>query len=404
MSVRVCHPFGNPNSYNAAAGLLQAGMLKSFHTSLYDPFGSGRRSHPELPQSYVVTHPARELLRLAAATLPLGRWNGRRRQCIDWVTAAFDRATSRAVSPGDRAVYCYEDSAQYTFERAAREGVLRVYELPIMHYREMRRIFDREVGLEPALASFFQTFQEPAWKLERKDREIEDADAIIVPADLVRASIQAHLTPKAIFRTVPYGADVSTVAKVWSSSERTGPLRLFFAGILGPRKGVHTLFAALNGLPKARYHLALAGRWEPGFREWLSRKYTVSYDWLGQLPHAAVYEACRRSHVFVFPSLAEGFGLVILEALASGIPVITTNHTGGVEILETGRDGWIVPAGEVEPLRNAIVAAIEHRDALQEMGRAARRKAESFSWQRYRQTLRRSLEELLPAGKSAIYQ
>ena len=163
------------------------------------------------------------------------------------------------------------------------------------------------------------------------------------------------------------------------------PLRLFFAGILGPRKGIHSLFAALSKLPAKHYHLTLAGRWQPGFREWLSKRYPLQYEWLGQIAHEQVYDVCRGSHIFVFPSLAEGFGLVIL--MASGIPVLTTDHTAGPELIDHDVDGWIIPAGDTEALECTLHDALEHRNRLPEMGRAARRKASTFSWQSYRQRL-----------------
>jgi alpha-maltose-1-phosphate synthase len=395
MSIRLCHPFGNPNSYNAAVSFLESGELERFHTSVYKPFGLQKRGHPELPRRFVTMHPAREMLRLGAAHLPLGRWSGRRQGFVDWVTRSFDDSTAKAVAEDDRAVYCYEDSAAATFQRAEEVGALRIYELPIMHYREMHRILELEKSKEPELRLFLQYLREPAWKLERKDRELLTADVIVVPARFVQRSISRFLKPSARFLVVPYGSDTRALAKNWTTDDQQGPLRLFFAGILGPRKGVHVLFDALSRIPARHYHLTLAGRWEPGFREWVSKRHPIEYDWLGQLAHEEVYEACRRTHVFVFPSLAEGFGLVILEAMASGIPVIATDQTAGPEIIKEGIDGWIIPAGEVEALKTTLETAMEQRDRLPEMGLAARHKAEVWSWKRYRAELRTKVSEVL---------
>jgi alpha-maltose-1-phosphate synthase len=401
--MRICHPFGNPNSYNAAISFLEVGRLKRFHTSLYAPFGLQKREHPELPRRYVTTHPPREIMRLCAASLPLGRWNGRRRRFVDWVVRGFDESTAKAVTRGDGAVYCYEDGAERIFERAMDLGVARIYELPIMHYGEITRIFEVERNKAPELAAYLHTFHESTEKRDRKDRELLAADVIVVPARLVEQSIQRHLKPGARFVVVPYGADVRAGVRKWSSADKSGPLQLFFAGILGPRKGLHVLFAALAGIPSSRIRLTLAGRWEPGFREWLLRRYPIEYTWLGQLPHSDVHQACREAHLFVFPSLAEGFGLVILEAMASGIPVIATDQTAGPDIIDHGIDGWIIPAGRVDALRATFEEILEQRNRLPEMGLAARRKAEAFSWTRYRQTLVKKLGEALQAPTDAGY-
>jgi len=395
MSIRLCHPFGNPNSYNAAVSFLETGILERFHTSVYKPFGLRKREHSELPRRYVTVHPAREIIRIAAAYLSPGRWSGRKPAFVDWVARSFDESTAKVVAKSDRAVYCYEDSAARTFHRAKEVGALRIYELPIMHYREMHRILEKEKRKEPELAPFLRYLREPAWKLERKDRELLTADVIVVPARFVQRSIERFLKPSARFVVVPYGSETRTPTKSWSKSDQNGPLRLFFAGILGPRKGVHVLFEVLSKIPARHYHLTLAGRWEPGFRVWLSKKFPIDYEWLGQVAHPDIYEACRRAHIFVFPSLAEGFGLVILEAMASGIPVIATDQTAGPEIIEDGIDGWILSAGEVEALRASLQTAMEERDRLPEMGFAARRKAELWSWKRYRAELRTRVSEAL---------
>jgi glycosyltransferase involved in cell wall biosynthesis len=80
--------------------------------------------------------------------------------------------------------------------------------------------------------------------------------------------------------------------------------------------------------------------------------------------------------VLVLPSIEDGFGLVIGQALACGIPVIATTHTGGPDVLEEGVNGFIVPPGDVDALQGALTTAYENRETLAEMGREARRRVE----------------------------
>jgi len=90
----LCHFHGNPNSYNAALSFAEAGELIRFHTSIYDPLGTGRRAHPELPKSYVSTHPMWEVLRLASRMIPFRRWNGESQSFVDLVSRRFDTTTA----------------------------------------------------------------------------------------------------------------------------------------------------------------------------------------------------------------------------------------------------------------------------------------------------------------------
>ena len=87
--------------------------------------------------------------------------------------------------------------------------------------------------------------------------------------------------------------------------------------------------------------------------------------------------------VFVFPSLFEGFALVILEAMAAGLPVITTPNTAGPDLIEDGKEGLIVPAGDANALREAMQSLLHNPERARSMGRAAHEKAKEFTWERY---------------------
>ena len=96
-----------------------------------------------------------------------------------------------------------------------------------------------------------------------------------------------------------------------------------------------------------------------------------------------VLEEMGRADGLVLPSLFEGFGLVILEAMAAGLPVITTQNTGGPDVIEEDKEGFIVPAGSVEALRQKMEWFIKNPEKAIEMGKAAHRKAKEFTWEEY---------------------
>ncbi|WP_273887061.1 glycosyltransferase family 4 protein [Rubrobacter naiadicus] len=97
-----------------------------------------------------------------------------------------------------------------------------------------------------------------------------------------------------------------------------------------------------------------------------------------------VAEAMRRSDIFVLPTLEDAYSLVVLEAMASGLPVVTTTNSGAGEITEDGRDGLIVPAGDASVLAGAIHRMVEEPELRFGLGDAARYKVEeSYSWETY---------------------
>jgi glycosyltransferase involved in cell wall biosynthesis len=101
-----------------------------------------------------------------------------------------------------------------------------------------------------------------------------------------------------------------------------------------------------------------------------------------------------RHDVFVFPSLFEGFGLVILEAMSQGLPVIVTPNTGAVGVVENGVDGFLVPVRDVEAICAVLEELVVRPGQLQAMRVAAQKKAAMFSWERYRERLSRVVLDL----------
>jgi glycosyltransferase involved in cell wall biosynthesis len=95
-------------------------------------------------------------------------------------------------------------------------------------------------------------------------------------------------------------------------------------------------------------------------------------------------EAYQCAHLFVFPSVAEGFGQVLLESLASGLPILSTTHTAAPDLIEDGVQGFVVEPRRPDLLAEKIAWAAAHREELARMGREARVRAERFTWEHFR--------------------
>ena len=111
------------------------------------------------------------------------------------------------------------------------------------------------------------------------------------------------------------------------------------------------------------------------------------HRWVDSLPHDKILAEMRQHDVFVFPSLFEGFGLVITEALSQGLPVITTPHTCGPDILTEGQDGFIVPIRDSQAIAEKLELLHRDRDCLAAMSIAAVATARRVTWEGYRERL-----------------
>jgi len=400
MGVSISHPFGNRNVYNAVQAFLENGMLADFHTTLFTRLGGGRRWHSLAEGARIRHHSVLlEVARLTSTALP-GVLNGRQNAWVDFVSQRFDRAVSRTHWPSGETVYCYEDSAHDTFKAAAKIGIRRIYELPTLHWREKQEIIERELASEPELEEFAVAAHETETKLVRKSLEVELADLVICPSSAARDSVLKHCPISPSVVVVPYGVAPPREHKTKSRSS-TDVLKILFVGALVPHKGIHRLFRALSRMRSKRIHLTLAGYWLPSFRTWLDRRYAIEYDFVGKIPRDRVWDLYHQHHLLVLPSLYEGFGLVLLEAMASGLPVVAARRTAGADIVEEGKTGFLVEAEDDDALQSAFGEALTRQADLTEMGRCARIAARQYSWDNYRARLVATVAEQL-AGRVGL--
>lgn len=403
------HPTGNANVRAASVAFYKSGLLQEFHSCLcwnkHFPLAVflpsavrselERRSFPNLPLPLQRSHPWREAARLAAV-----KWNWQpllRHEVgvlsIDRVIRSFDHRVAAALSRthGLRAVYAYEDAALTTFEAAQRLGLRRLYELPIGYWKSARQIFAEEADLQPQWASTITGLRDSAAKLARKQAELDLADTVIVASQFVRHTLESQQACGVPIHVLPYGAPPPTNHPLRGPG--SGPLRVLFVGSLGQRKGLSYLLDAVAQLGDS-VTLTLIGRPTSTtclpLNDALERHTTIS-----SLPHGAILEQMRQHDVLVFPSLFEGFGLVLTEAISQGLPVIATPHTAAPDLIRDGVEGFIVPIRNSAAIAQRLSELASDRDQLEAMRGACLRRAGEISWSTYQSSLLEAVAPLL---------
>src|SRR5579884_3484842 len=192
------------------------------------------------------------------------------------------------------------------------------------------------------------------------------------------------------FEIVHYGIDPDGEPKPYDG----GTPRLLCVGRLIPIKGHIVLLRAFaearRELPDLQLDIAGRGQLEPALRA-LARELAIE-DAAHFLGHVSpIQSAIERSAVVVVPSMGEGFGMVALEAMERARPVIAAEIGGLGELVRDGETGVLVPAGEAEPLRDAILRVAGDLELARAMGEAGRRRALS----RFLQTFCTERTELL---------
>jgi glycosyltransferase involved in cell wall biosynthesis len=312
---------------------------------------------------------------------------------VNWYDVLFcghDLQVSRALEDNLDAVYAYEDGAKRTFNIAKQRNMAAIYELPLGYYKGVASEIRRAQKQRPGFGQV--VYEEPEWKQSRKNAELELADVVVVPCAWAARSLSYNeACAKKPVVIVPYGTPANEIPA--RTRRPDGPFTVLFAGQIGLRKGAPHLIEAWESLRLKDARLWMAGSMNLG-RDYLAG-HSDSFHYLGAIPRTRLLEVMREADLFVFPSLAEGFGLVIGEAMAAGVPILTTINTGGPELIKDGREGWCIPAHDSDALRERIEYAHQNRDALYEMGKLARLRAEQWTWADYRRRLIRELSRNL---------
>ncbi|MEA2696474.1 MAG: hypothetical protein QOI66_745 [Myxococcales bacterium] len=307
------------------------------------------------------------------------------------VFVAHDTAVALLKWPrGTDTVYAYEDAALRTFMRARRRGLSRVWDLPLPHYATLERMWNAELARWPGAHGSGATAPiEPGWKKRRKDAELGLATAVSVASANTRRSLEELGTQVPVVVT-PYGFPVETFQPKQQLSD--GPFTVLAVGTQDLRKGTPYLLEAWKKADLKDARLRLVGPMN------LSPRFLDSYAGLFEhVPHAAnvaLGQIYRAADLLVFPTLGDGYGLVIQESMACATPVVTTPCGGGPESITDGQTGWIVPPRDVDALVERLRFAAANRDKVFQVGLAARARAETWTWAKAGQSLVQALAGL----------
>lgn len=179
--------------------------------------------------------------------------------------------------------------------------------------------------------------------IAREEAEYAEADCITVPSSFSLKSFVDAGVPAQKLRMLPYGVDLSSFQP--TGKPASGQFDVLYVGGMNLNKGIPYLLQAYQKLTHPRKSLTLAGATSPLFIERMKAQGLWSDDIRlpGHVPHSALKALMSRSHVMVLPSVQDGFGMVMSQAMACACVVIGSEHTGARDLFEDGQEGFIVP-------------------------------------------------------------
>jgi len=225
----------------------------------------------------------------------------------------------------------------------------------------------------------------------RRDKEASLADIICTNSNLVTQSLTDAGIAKDKIITVPL-ASPKAIAEEQLPRSLTTPFCFMYAGPISIRKGAHYLLEAWeqsSGLKTAELHFY--GR--PLLPERCFTGLGENVIFHGSVARQELCAHYQRAGILIFPTLCDGFGMVATEALAHGLPVITTKHAGASELIEDGKNGFLIPPGDTKALRERMEWCFKNPHELLSMRRNALDSAKRYRWSDFRNLLREELKK-----------
>jgi alpha-maltose-1-phosphate synthase len=275
---------------------------------------------------------------------------------------------------------CFESLAA-----ARRSSKIAVCELATAHAPAARRILGEEQQLHPEWADSIDNVSFPDDYYKRLCEEPHRADIVIGASEFTLQTLRDDNIDESKLRLLPLGFELAHIPYVEQNAPRKGPLKLLYAGRITQRKGIKYLLEAMKQFGPEEVELHIIG-FIHGSGEAFRRYDNFVHH--GPMQQYELFRKYQEFDAFVLPSVFEGFGLVVLEAMAAGLPVITTPNSIGPELITNDSEGYIVPIRNTEAIVRAIRQMVNNSPEQQmEMKKRARAKALQYSWNAYRTRL-----------------
>lgn len=290
----------------------------------------------------------------------------------------FDRRVAREVDGSWDAIFTMFGSAEFTLAKAKDAGKTGVLNFVNSHPRYHNRWLSEFAAVGADHHELIPSNVE-----RRVENELELAKAVLVPSQFVARQLDESGVRRTKVIVIPYGVNLAAFRPRSDEGRRAdeSDMSCLYVGQISHRKGVHVLLDAARLLCGMAVTFQLVG---PLVSPEVLDALPENVRWVGRTPHQGVAEAMRAADVFVLPSLEDAYGLVVVEAMASGLPVVVTEQVGASEAIRQGREGFIVPAGDPMALAGAIRRLAESEELRGRMGRTGRETAERrHSWADY---------------------
>lgn len=399
MKIIVSHS-GKQHSYHVARSLLQLGLLDTFYTSSYV-------SNVAL-QNYFLrkgnTYWTRRFLEGLGGNYVKASWHfeikeiiyrklygktSKTQNAVYERDENFDQHVAHQLKNHPKATHFwgFQGSCLQTLKKANELGKTTLCELATAHVTAAKKILGEESLLHPEWADSIDNLVFPSHYEKRLQEEPHVAKYAVAASEFTKQTLLSDGVAAHKIIKLPLGFDVDYIPYQERKDDITQrPLRLLYAGTVTQRKGIKYLLQALQQLNTKDIELHIVGGIQGSGKAF--KQYQGVYQYHSPVSQLEMYKKYAEFDALVLPTIFEGFGLVIVEAMAAGLPVITTPHSMGPDLIENDKNGYLIPIRDVAALQQAIITLRQKgKDDYLQMRQNAAKSVQAFSWKQYKRNL-----------------
>lgn len=302
------------------------------------------------------------------------------RKLAGWrkANAEFGRLVANRGLGEANGVYVFNAAGLEILEHARRGGLKTIVDQTTAPFAVEETLLAEERDRWPGWE--FDGTRPEDWRpmAQREEAEWRLADAIVCGSEFVRQGVLAAGGPAEKCAVVPYGVPSANVRHV-PRAPRSGPLRVLFVGTVCLRKGIQYLVQAASELGPNVAVFRVVG--PVNVTDCALDEIRKSVELVGPVPRSAIGDEYEWADVLVMPSISEGSANVCYEAMAAGLPVITTPNAGSV--VRDGHEGYVIPIRRADLIVDRLLRLVGDRSLWAALSENALARAREYSWSDY---------------------
>ncbi|MXN91969.1 glycosyltransferase [Flavobacterium sp. Sd200] len=348
-------------------------MLESIYTG-YPKFKL--KDEPGIPQDKIITFPwfhtpymKRTVLHLDKWEVLNKEWEWIARQTMDKYVASQITHPTVLIALSSSGLICGKKVQELGGKFICDRGSSHIrFQDEVLH-EEYKRWGYKFKGVDPRV-------------IDKEEAEYSLADKITIPSEFVRKSFIDKGVPAEKLVKISYGARLERFSKVGEPDKNV--FRVIWVGGVSIRKGFMDALKAFQLLKNPTKEFLVIGGMTPEIKQLLVGQDLRNVTFKGLVPNAELPHLYSTSSVFLFPSLEDGYGMVQGEAMACGCPVIASSNTGAQDLIDPGKQGFIVPVRSPELIAGYMQQLSDNPVLREEMSFSAIEKVKSFGgWDNY---------------------